>query len=156
MDSSQPQPCGICGSWWRLPLLLSLVLAAIVWSRGRALHNEEGDNKNQPDSTAAATPAEKVSLTVDFGDGRRKNFDAIAWRDGMTVADMFNRGLDVATTQKGSGESAFITTIDGRANEGTAGRNWIYSVNGKIAECSCAIYRLQPGDRVLWEFGAQR
>jgi len=58
--------------------------------------------------------------------------------------------------QKGSGESAFLTTIDGIENQGDAGHNWTYSVNGKHADRSFEIYKLEPGDQVLWTFGPQK
>jgi hypothetical protein len=157
VDNSQRQACKTCGPWWRLPLLLGFVLAAIVWSRVRSLREVPHETeKGNPQLVADADSHGTVALAIDFGGGRRKIFDAIAWREGMTVADMFSKGLDVAVTQKGSGESALLTAIDGVANEGTDGRNWTYAVNGQVADRGFAVYRLRPGDRVLWTFGPRQ
>ena len=74
----------------------------------------------------------------------------------MTVADLLNSEPRISLTSTGSGASAFLTSLDGVANEGAGGRNWTYSVNGKHADRSFAVYELQPGDHVLWTFAAQQ
>jgi len=138
-------------------MLLALVLAAIVWSRGRSLHDAEVDsNPKAASSKEAADPRQMVSLKIDFGDGREKNFDAVAWQDGMTAANLLHNAPDTDVSAKGAGEAAFLTAIDGVSNEGAGGRNWTYSVNGKTADRSFAIYKLQPGDQVLWRFGPRQ
>ena len=68
----------------------------------------------------------------------------------MTVRDLLNAAPGLSISQQGSGASAFLTKIDGVANEGAGGRNWMYSVNGQRADRSFAVYELQPGDHVLW------
>jgi hypothetical protein len=158
VENTQPHSCGTCGSWWRLPLLLGLVLAAIVWSRIGSVRDESVETKqSHPGSTTAhADSREMVSLVVDFGGDRRKTFDAVAWHDGMTVADLLNNSPDIAITRSGSGQSAFLSGIDGVTNEGTGARNWTYAVNGKTADRSFEVYQLQPGDQVLWTFGRQQ
>jgi hypothetical protein len=137
--------------------MLGLVLAAIVWSRIRSPREETPDKNTDPPAPAAnGVPQEKVKLAIDFGGGRQKNFDAVAWRGGMTVADAMKASSGVAIAQKGSGQSAFVTSIDGVENQGADGQNWTYSVNGQIADRSYAVYELKPGDRVLWTFGARQ
>ncbi|HVT27344.1 MAG TPA: DUF4430 domain-containing protein [Lacipirellulaceae bacterium] len=155
MEESKRKSCNSCGAWWRLPLLLGFVLAAIVWSRMRSDREvPRGAVVQGKSQMVADRPSyQTVSLTVDFGDGRRKIVENIAWRNGMTVADVFSTSGAVAVTQKGTGASALLTSIDGVTNEGTDGRNWTYAVNGQVADRSFAIYQMQPGDRVLWTFG---
>ncbi|HEX5471201.1 MAG TPA: DUF4430 domain-containing protein [Lacipirellulaceae bacterium] len=147
----------MCGSWWRLPLLLVLVLAAILWSRVRNLRDVPHEATN--DKTQAAADAAShatVSLAINFGDGRQRDINGVAWHDGMTVADIFSSSPGIQVSQKGSAESALLTAIDGIANEGSDGRNWTYAVNGQVADRSFAVYQLRPGDRVLWTFGQQK
>ncbi len=150
--------CSSCRSWWRLPLLLALVLAAIWLLRDRSVRDAAPDSNDAPPGTSAVTVGEEtVSLTIDFGDGRRTQFEPIGWREGMSVRDLTRetsrpaRRLEV----QGSGKSAFLASLDGVANEGADGRNWTYDVNGERGDRSFAIYELRPGDRVLWTFGAQ-
>jgi hypothetical protein len=157
VENEPAKTCSACGSWWRLPLLLGLVLVAIVWSRVHGLREESPEkNIDRSDPVANGLPQEKVELAIDFGGGRRKNFDAVAWHGGMTVADEMIASSGVKITQKGSGQSAFVTAIDGIENQGANGQNWTYSVNGQIADRSFAVYELKPADRVLWTFGPRQ
>ena len=63
----------------------------------------------------------------------------------MTVADLFGKASGIEVIQKGSGQSAFLTAVDGVANEGADGNNWTYAVNGQSGDRSFAVYELQPG-----------
>jgi len=136
---------------------LGLVLAAIVWSRVRSPREETpGKNTDLPAPVANGVPRDTLKLSIDFGAARRKNFDAVAWHGGMTVADAMKASSGVTIAQKGAGQSAFVTSIDGVENQGADGQNWTYSVNGQIADRSYAVYELKPGDRVLWTFGARQ
>lgn len=157
MDSTDTNSCTTCGSWWRLPLLLALVLVAILLSRGRQLW--EGEHIADSESATSSTTApvrQAVSLSIDFGDGRRKDVAAVDWHEGMTVANVMRKTPGVSIAQKGSGAGAFATAIDGVGNEGADGNNWTYEVNGKSGDRSFALYELHPGDRVLWTFGPIR
>jgi hypothetical protein len=131
------------------------VLVAVWLLRGRNLEEQEprvGDQSKPAAEMVAA--GQVVALTVDYGDGRREQFESIPWRQGMTVLDVTrespreNAQLEI----RGNGESAFVASIDSIANEGADGRNWTYSVNGKVGDRSSAIYELQPRDQVLWSF----
>src|SRR5438105_2597337 len=102
MENAPSESCPTCGSWWRLPLLLALVLAAIVWSRIRNQSESPQSGKHDPDVAAGATSGATVSLAIDFGDGRRKNFGTIAWHDGMTVADAIHNAPGLNIIQQGS------------------------------------------------------
>lgn len=99
-----------------------------------------------------------VTLTIDFGDSSQKRFPALRWEPGMTVLDALRaaerhpRGIHLESVGKGA--MTLVTAIDGLSNQGGSAdaRNWIYSVNGRRANQSCAIFELQSGDRVLWAF----
>jgi hypothetical protein len=154
MENEPCKACSACGPWWRLPLLLGLVLTAIVWSRLHGLREESPEkNLDQPIPITNGVQQEKVTLTIDFGDGRQKNFEAIGWRSGMTVADAMKAASGVTVTQKDTGQSAFVTAIDGIENQGADAHNWMYKINGKVADRSFEVYDLKPGDRILWTFG---
>jgi hypothetical protein len=108
---------------------------------------------------SAAEPEASVRLTIDYGDGVQKVFASIAWQEGQTVLDLLEaaakhpRGIKLE--HRGSGATAFVTSIDGLKNEGT-GRNWLYEVNGKPANKSCGVWTLKASDQVLWRFGKQQ
>jgi hypothetical protein len=163
MDNCSTKSCSACGPWWRLPLMLALVLAAIWLMRGRGLRESSTEPGGEdPTASIGSIEAEAGAVTavaVDFGDGRLREYEDVPWREGMTVRDAL-AALDDASdgmrfSQRGSGELALLTGIEGVENEGAGARNWTYTVNGKLADRSFAIYPLRPGDRVLWKFAAQ-
>lgn len=112
-----------------------------------------------PVSTARAEDAKVVRLTVDYGDGVQKVFYALPWKEKTTAfavlqaAEKHARGIKVE--HQGSGSTTLVTAIDGAENQGR-GSNWIFEVNGKLGEKSCALVELKPGDAVLWRFGDYR
>ena len=161
MDADSPKSCMNCGAWWRLPLALGVVLLAIVLFReygglNTPVKPAANNAAEEPDVSHTASAHDKVSLTIDFGNGRRQDFDAVAWTKGMTVADLLGKASGLEVEQKGSGEGAFLTSINGVANEGAGGSNWLYEVNGQVADRSLAVRELKAGDRVLWRFGPPR
>jgi hypothetical protein len=107
--------------------------------------------------SAADEPAQKVIVTMDFSDGVEMRFTRIAWKEGMTVFDAMRQierhPRGVAFEHRGSGATAFLTQLGGVKNQGAGGRNWIYRVNGKVADRSFAVCELKSGDEVLWRFG---
>ena len=104
---------------------------------------------------AAADGPETVRLVIDYNDGVEKHFTAIVWKSGMTVMDVMlaakkhPRGITFEHTGKGA--TALLTKIDDVENEGR-GRNWLYRVNGELADRSLGIFELHAGDTVLWKF----
>src|SRR5262249_51555573 len=137
MENTSPKTCPTCGSWWRLPLLLALILVAIVWWRARGIREAAPDAaKDGAAQAAESAERERVSLEIDFGEGRRKDLKLFNWHKGLTVAELFATTPEVTVTQQGSGASAFLTSINGVANEGAGRENWTYSVNGQSADRS--------------------
>ncbi len=153
--------CPTCGPWWRLPVLLALVLMAIVAMRNRGIREEVQESKGEtpnPDATAVSNGV--VTLAINLGEGKSEFMAEVAWREGMTVGDLMQTASQLPDgmrfEKQGTGEMTMLTRIGDVANEGAGGRNWIYSVAGKRADRSYAIYPLRAGDRVLWEFTGQQ
>ena len=154
-----------CGARWRLPLLMAIVLAAIVVINGRGVRETipSTSQVRSPVIEPAPPVSQTVGLAIDFGDGRRREWKSIDWREGITVADVLasatqleNSGETLSFAQQGTGASAFLSKAGGVSNEGAGGRNWTYRVNGERGDRSFAIYELRPGDQVLWTFGESR
>jgi hypothetical protein len=101
-------------------------------------------------------PKETVKLVIDYGDGVQKVFASVPWTKETTVfsaleaAAKHPRGIKF--THLGKGETVLVTAIDELKNEGR-GKNWLYEVNGKLGDRSCAVMSLKAGDSVLWRFG---
>ena len=132
-------------SWRLTPLCFALVM-------GGALAG------NRPRASAQDTTAKTVQLVVDFGDGVEVHFTRIPWKSGAKVIDAV-AAADTAPhgvkfTRIGSGETAMVTKIGDVKNEGQGPnrRNWLYRINGKLAEEGIGAQPLAPGDVVLWKF----
>jgi hypothetical protein len=145
--------CSACGSWWKLPLLLAVVLAAIMIGRTWGIRNADLRPGDKPPAPGVSDQSfEQVALTIHPGDVRQMQHATSKWHEGMTVGDLLNEVRRVDVVRQGSGESAFVAGLNGFANEGSGGRNWLYSVNGQRADRSFGVYELKPDDHVLWIF----
>jgi hypothetical protein len=156
-DSVESGHCTQCGPGWRLPLLFAVVLAAVLAFQNRGVREPVVRNVLAPPlEHPNGAPRQQVLLTINFGDGRRLENASAGWREGMTVLDLLQNEPRLNLRVQGSGESAFLRELNGVANEGAGGRNWIYSVNGKPADKSCGVYRLRANDHVLWTFAGRQ
>lgn len=150
-------------AWWVLPVLLALivaVVAAVGWRQRMPDNSQVGANHPPRDASAPPAPrpeGQTVSLAIDFGNGARREFAALPWRDGATIADVMTvaQAFRPAITfvQQGEGDAAFLTAIDGVATEGAGGRYWQILVNDEPINDSFGVHELVAGDRVLWRYG---
>jgi len=144
---------------WAFPVLLMVLLLALV---GLAKWAENLQAPPAPSVAAATwTPApqptgQTVRLTIDFGNGAKKEFAALPWQSDMTVADLLVAARqfrpNITFMQLGEGERGFLSSLDGLSNEGAGGRNWLYRVNGKHAHASFCVEKIEPGAHILWTF----
>lgn len=100
-----------------------------------------------------------VKLVIDDGSGNPRSYPEIPWAEGDTVLTAMDEATSASKPLRyatiGPDGTAFITRIDDLDNEGTGGRNWIYSVNGKLADRSAALYETRPEDEILWKYTAE-
>jgi hypothetical protein len=168
MESESPSPeASAAGAGARredrvLPIVLlaafGLVGAWLVATRPEA--PPPGPHDAQAGAETPWTPSpqpegETVSLEIDFGNGAAREF-TLPWSEGMTLGELMGAARKfrpgVTFTQQGEGEQAFLTSLEGVANEGGAGRYWLYSVDGEHGKVSFAVQPLEAGAAVLWEF----
>jgi hypothetical protein len=99
-----------------------------------------------------------VVLEVDFGEEKRpKSVDVVCSPDSTVLlslerAQQLNK---ITFKHRGTGETVFVTSIDGIENEGGDGKNWIYKVNGKLGDKSAGVFFVKPGDKISWSFGSK-
>lgn len=139
--------------------MLALVLVVVVLNRHWSMRQQSVPPPSPTEQVpAGANHGQAVLLVIDFGDGRRQEFEPVAWRAGMTVLDLLREASrqNLRLTIRGTGSATFLTEINGVENEGADGRNWTYTVNGQYADRSVAVYELRPGDHVLWTFAQAR
>ncbi len=74
---------------------------------------------------------------------------AYAGREGATALDLL-RELDPSATVSGSGASAFVTSINGRAADQAKQEYWALYVNGEFATVGAGALKTHAGDRIEW------
>ena len=161
-DSPPAPPAGPGqGNSWTMPLLLAamLALAATLWLQFQHRPaREDASSAAAGWSVPLGEESQSVSLAVDFGNGARREFAALPYRKGMTIADLLKMAAgyrpSLRYTQRGDGEFALLTSLDGVTNGTPADRFWLYEVNGQPGKVSFALHELAAGDRVLWAFKA--
>jgi hypothetical protein len=138
---------------WLVAAALFGAVVALMIDR-QASTGDRGGSAGWTAPPAAGAPA--VALAIDFGNGATREFGALPWKPGTTVGDLlreagrFHPALEFA--ERGTGDMAFLTSLDGVANDPSIGRFWIYEINGRIAERGIGAQSLEAGDRVLWVF----
>jgi hypothetical protein len=165
MESPTPSPdareCCHGAEWWKLPLLLAIVLLAMLfWRQGQPVV-DSNPNLATGEAWTPSDPStgEVVKLEIDFGNGARRSFDSLPWKDEMTVEDVMLAARDfkpgISYSQIGEGAKGFLTELEGLKNEGFSGRNWQYDVAGSAGTRSFCLETVNAGDLVRWTFAAQ-
>lgn len=142
--------------------MLAVGLAAASWLLMTVRNDPDaprgagGTNPSTAVWTPPAAAGETVALEIDFGNGARREYAALPYRDGMTVGDALRQARDFGPglpfTHQGEGELSFLTSLDGVTNQGPGGRFWLYQVDGQRADVSYEVQPLAAGERVLWQF----
>jgi hypothetical protein len=165
METMAPSPdareCCRGAAWWKLPLLLSLVLLAMLfWRQGQQVIDSTSDRAaDEAWTPSAAATGEVVKLEIDFGNGARRLFDSLSWKEKMTVEEVMLSARDfrpgISYSQIGEGAKGFLTELEGLKNEGFGGRNWRYDVAGSPGTRSFCLESVNAGDLVRWTFAAE-
>lgn len=97
-----------------------------------------------------------VVLEVDFGDEKpTKSIDVVCSPDS-TVLLSLERAMQMKKLKfkaSGSGETAFLESIDGVANDTKEGKYWTYRVNDSLGDKSAGVFDVKPSDKITWTFG---
>ena len=166
METDDERPAGANADFsprsnpWTLPLVLvagaALVGTWLLLSKAAQQPAPSGDRTVESWTPAPLPEGETVSLTIDFSNGARREFAALPWKEGLTLGDLMRAARDfrpgIRYTQDGEGEMAFLTSLEGVANEGGAGRYWFYAVDDRRGEVSFEVQPLKAGAKVLWVY----
>lgn len=76
-------------------------------------------------------------------------FETLFINSGTTALELLQK--DHSVVLEGEGESAFITSIDGRKTNRLIREFWAFYVNGKQSEVGAGSYKLQPNDKIEWK-----
>ncbi|MGP1345646.1 MAG: DUF4430 domain-containing protein [Phycisphaerales bacterium] len=138
---------------------LCCVLALATISGSLLAESATAQERAEPVAEGAKQPAAlTVRLIIDFNNGAQRVYTNLAWQKDMTVLDALRQASEhpngFELEFRGAGETAFITAIDGVANErgGRESKNWLFWVNTQFSNRSAGVSALAPGDVVLWRY----
>ena len=92
--------------------------------------------------------ADEISITIDFGNQTTKNLSNLT---GTNVLEITQMVADVEFYYDAWG-FAFVTEIDGLANNQQKDNYWQYWVNGEYASTAANTYLVQSGDTIVWRY----
>ncbi|MDG0794296.1 S-layer homology domain-containing protein [Cohnella ginsengisoli] len=128
------------------PLTLLLIVAMVACLAAPAAAAVVADN-----GTAAGT----VTLSV-IGDVKRGTLlhaTQVGLQDGDTAYSVLERTLPGKVKSSGSGETLYVSGIDGLSELDLGPKSgWMYEVSGAYPARSASMYRLKPGDAVVWRY----
>ena len=134
--------------WLLQTLGISLLLVTLV-----GCESPEAADSRKPVEPAVGM----VTVVIDFnGRGENKEMEMACESDStvFSILEQLQRAQRLRISHSGSGESVFISEIDGVANEQAAGDNWTYRVNDELGDRSCGVFPVKSGDQILWRFGS--
>ena len=94
-----------------------------------------------------------VQLKIDFAGQRDPislSVPCSANSNALTSLQRAQEQGDLEFESIGSGESAFVVSIEGIKNAGGQGNNWVFRINGITANMGCGVFRVKPGDEIEW------
>ncbi len=118
-----------------------LCLVALALGTGSTVHGPIGQQ-------SMATAAFGIGVVIDYGNGTVRSYDNVT-ADNVLSATMTVADVEVAWY----GNLAFVTAIDGVANDGDRDLWWQYWVNGDYASVAANKYSLNDSDTIEWVRG---
>lgn len=113
---------------------------------------EKEKSGDQPEHS----PGAEIQFLIDLPEQNEPLvFIATVSRKEATIEDAMNtlkEEGEISFAMKGSGETAFIESIEEVKNQGSQGKNWVYAVNGVPGTASVGATRISDGDEVRWCF----
>lgn len=133
-----------------LPLVVPILVAAIL------LLVAVGCEQVKEPSVASSRTAGTVELTIKLSQPDDDLVVAVPCSDDSTVFSIMERAKnmgDLDFEARGTGETVFLNSIQGVENGGASGDNWVYCVNGELADKSCGVFEVKPKDKIVWSYG---
>lgn len=112
-----------------------------------------GNDKQMADTSKAGTTttseAQKLLVTIEIKeDGKQLVEKNIQVPVGTSVFDALKDSFEIKD------DKGFITAIDGKSQDETAGKYWMYTVNGAEATVGAKDYVLNDKDTVVFELSS--
>lgn len=112
-------------------------------------------NDTKTESTASTTQSTSMSeateqqatITIQE-DGKDISSKTIEFKDGESVYDALKNNFSIED------KDGFITKIDGKEQDQSANKYWMYTINGEDASKGAKDIQLKAGDKIIFNLSA--
>lgn len=123
--------------------LLTLTLTLLTLSALSACERTSKETAASATSSTSAVVSETATLTLQE-DGKELATQDVKVTEDTTVYEALSSTFSVKADQ------GFITEIDGHSQDEKAGKYWLYTVNGQMAEKGAQETPLKAGDKIVF------
>lgn len=131
-------------------LVLSIIIGLLVIGGGVSLLNTNATKQPSKSTTSNSTEKKTVATLVVKADGKESKYDLTAGVGGNAL-DLTKKATNGKVVTTGTGENAFITSINGREASTDKKEYWKLVINGKDSEVGAGSYSVKEGDNIVWE-----
>lgn len=124
--------------------------ATLVAALGFAFSLAACGNQTKGEATKPSTTStDTATITLDFeNDKKVDETKKVTIKKDQTLLEALK------DTFKVEEKSGFITSIDGKKQDETAKKYWMFDINGKMADKGAADIHLKKGDKVAFYLGS--
>ena len=113
------------------------------------------NQENQAQNQAEVSYPGEVSITIQNGESKSKLTVLVAEKSNLlTIMEAQKAKQKLSFEVKGEGDMTFVESLNGVKNEGPGDdkHNWLFAVNGRLANQGIGQLQISAGDSVAWCF----
>lgn len=125
--------------------LLFLTILGVLTISGCATNTPETKSTSSNESSTSQAIAQTTATIVMTVDGKEVENKEVSFNEGDVLYDVMTANFEIED------QDGFINSIDGQAQDESAGKYWMYDLNGEMALEGAKDLVLKSGDTVLFK-----
>ena len=125
--------------------LLFLTILGVLTISGCATNTPETKSTSSNESSTSQAIAQTTATIVITVDGKEVENKEVSFNEGDVLYDVMTANFEIED------QDGFINSIDGQAQDESAGKYWMYDLNGEMALEGAKDLVLKSGDTVLFK-----
>lgn len=125
--------------------LLFLIILGVLTISGCATNTPETKSTSSNESSTSQAIAQTTATIVITVDGKEVENKEVSFNEGDVLYDVMAANFEIED------QDGFINSIDGQSQDESAGKYWMYDLNGEMALEGAKDLVLKSGDTVLFK-----
>ncbi|MEG0292840.1 DUF4430 domain-containing protein [Enterococcus sp.] len=125
--------------------LLFLTILGVLTISGCATNTPETKSTSSNESSTSQAIAQTTATIVITVDGKEVENKEVSFNEGDVLYDVMAANFEIKD------QEGFINSIDGQSQDESAGKYWMYDLNGEMALEGAKDLVLKSGDTVLFK-----